>query len=306
MIRQAPTAWKPPSTWSISPVVAGNQVGEQRDARLGDGLGVLDVPAERRALGPHLLELLEAGDALRRDACGSGRRPPGSRGCPSARGRGRGSAPSTRTRPSPRPSSRRRASASVLSKSSPTIEPPSRHQRERRDRERLQRVRRHLQRDRDVLPRRVEEAAAEARLGREADRVQHAVERGRRRCPAERVEVVLVGDVELDDLGRRSAGAWPSRSREAHHAPERGEHHLGALLLRDAARRENAIEASLRTPVTRMRLPSQQHGVVAFSLRAACWSGGVSGTRARAWSPGARARAARTRRVSVAAMTSST
>ena len=33
-----------------------------------------------------------------------------------------------------------------------------------------------LQRDRDVLPRRGEEPAAEARLGREADRVQHAVE----------------------------------------------------------------------------------------------------------------------------------
>ena len=84
------------------------------------------------------------------------------------------------------------------------------HQRPARDRERLQRVRGDLHRDGDVFPRRGEEPAAEARLGCEPDRVQHAVE------PAadafrERVEVRLVGDVELD---RRpvSSGAGARRA----------------------------------------------------------------------------------------------
>ena len=162
----------------ISPVVGGEPVGEQRDARLGDRLGVLDVPAERRALDPDVLELLEAGDALRRDACGSGRRATRFTRMPCgpevagevARGRlerGLRDAHPVVDRPGDwrrcrsrgRRSSRRRSISGSA-----------------RDRERLQRVRRHLQRDGDVVPRRVEEAAAEARLGREADRVQHAVE----------------------------------------------------------------------------------------------------------------------------------
>ena len=57
-------AWKPPSTWTISPVVAGNKSESSATHGLGDRLGVLDVPAERRALGPDLLELLEAGMLL--------------------------------------------------------------------------------------------------------------------------------------------------------------------------------------------------------------------------------------------------
>src|SRR5213078_997815 len=37
-------------------------VGEEGDARAGDGAGVVDVPAERGAVGPHVLELGEPGD----------------------------------------------------------------------------------------------------------------------------------------------------------------------------------------------------------------------------------------------------
>ena len=109
---------------------------------------------------------------------------------------------------------------------------PARHQRPARDRERLQRVRADLQRDRDVFPRRGEEAAAEARLRREPDRVQHAVELAADPL-GERVEVGGVGDVELDD--RRLGREPPRRAlREAHRPAERGEHHLGAFLLRAA------------------------------------------------------------------------
>ena len=52
----------------------GEPVGEQGDAGLGDRLAVADVPAERRPLGPDLLEPLEAGDALRRDGAERARR----------------------------------------------------------------------------------------------------------------------------------------------------------------------------------------------------------------------------------------
>ncbi len=76
---------------------------------------------------------------------------------------------------------------------------------------------------------------SKAALGREADRVQHAVEAVDvlAHVVGERVEVRLVGDVELDD--RCGLGQPPGDDlRDAHRAPERGEHHLGALLLRDA------------------------------------------------------------------------
>ena len=68
-----------------------------------------------------------------------------------------------------------------------------------RDGQRLQRVRRHLERDRDVLPRRGEEPAAEARLGREPDRVHHAVEAAAD-APARASRCSEFGDIELDDL----------------------------------------------------------------------------------------------------------
>ena len=89
----------------------------------------------------------------------------------------------------------------------------------------------------DVGPGRVEEAAAEARLGRERQRVEDAVELAAD-VAGQRGEVVLVGHVELDDLhvGRREplGGALG----EAHHPAERAEHHLGALLLREPSGRE--------------------------------------------------------------------
>ena len=57
-------ACTPPSTWTISPVVAGNQSDSSATQAFAAGLGVGDVPAERGPVGPDALELLEAGDAL--------------------------------------------------------------------------------------------------------------------------------------------------------------------------------------------------------------------------------------------------
>ena len=113
---------------------------------------------------------------------------------------------------------------------------PPLHQRPARDRERLQRIRGDLESDGDVVPRRGEEAAAETRLGREADRVQHAVEVATDAF-GERVEMLGGGHVELDDrrLGRE---APRGPLREAHRPAERREHDLGAFLLRAARDRE--------------------------------------------------------------------
>ena len=56
-----------------------------------------------------------------------------------------------------------------------------------------------MERDGDVSPGRVEEAAAEAGLGGEREGMEHPVE-GAADPTRQRREVVLVGDVELDDL----------------------------------------------------------------------------------------------------------
>jgi len=127
------------------------------------------------------------------------------------------------------------------------IEPDDRsalaHQGERADGQRLQRVRRDLERDGDVLPRRGEEPAAEARLGGEPDGVEHAVQAAAD-AAGERVDILRVAHVELDDLRRR----WQSLgrpSRQAHHPPERREHDLGALFLgqlRDPERHRRVVE----------------------------------------------------------------
>jgi hypothetical protein len=95
---------------------------------------------------------------------------------------------------------------------------------------------RDLERDRDVGPGRVEEAAAQAGLRRERDCVEHTVE-----LPADRacevVEVLLVRDVELDDLGLLREPPCGALG-QAHRPTERRQHDLGAVLLRETRHRE--------------------------------------------------------------------
>ena len=63
---QPPTACTPPSTCTISPVVAGNQSDSRATHACAAGPGSAEVPAERRPAGPHVLEAAESRDALGR------------------------------------------------------------------------------------------------------------------------------------------------------------------------------------------------------------------------------------------------
>ena len=102
-------AWKPPSTWMISPVVAGNRSESSADARARDRLGGPSRPSRAARARPTRLRTARSRGCSSPRSCGSGRPRRGSRGCPRRRGRGRGTARSTRTRPWRHPSSRRRA-----------------------------------------------------------------------------------------------------------------------------------------------------------------------------------------------------
>ena len=104
-----PIAWKPPSTWMISAVIARAASREQEVDRLGDRRRVLDVPRQRRLLLPRGREVAEARDAARGER---GQRPGGDQvhaHAARARGRARGSARSPPARPWRRPSSHRPA-----------------------------------------------------------------------------------------------------------------------------------------------------------------------------------------------------
>ena len=82
------------------------EVAHQRAHGPRGGRVVGLVPAERGAVAPQRLEVLEAGDRLGGQRLERPGARPGCSGCRRDRGRGRGSARSTRGRPSPRPSSR--------------------------------------------------------------------------------------------------------------------------------------------------------------------------------------------------------
>ena len=59
-----PVAWKPPSTWIISPVVLGNRSDSRATQARATGSGSLTSQPERRSAVPHVLELGEARDRL--------------------------------------------------------------------------------------------------------------------------------------------------------------------------------------------------------------------------------------------------
>ena len=60
-----PIAWKPPSTWMISAVIARAASRQQEVDRRRDRRRILDVPAERRLALPRVGEIAEPGDAAR-------------------------------------------------------------------------------------------------------------------------------------------------------------------------------------------------------------------------------------------------
>ena len=63
----APTAWKPPSTWSISPVVAGKRSESSATHAAATGAASFTSQPSGARVGPHRFELVEPRDALGRD-----------------------------------------------------------------------------------------------------------------------------------------------------------------------------------------------------------------------------------------------
>jgi hypothetical protein len=117
--------------------------------------------------------------------------------------------------------------------------PTGGHQRTDQLGHRLERVGRHLDGHRHVVPAGGEQVVAQARCGREADRVQRPVHPppALLEVAAHGLDVGGVGDVELEDLGDRVQLACRALG-EAHRPPEAGEHHLGTLLLGQASHPE--------------------------------------------------------------------
>ena len=278
-----------------------------RRTRRATGSGSLMSQPSGARSDHDVLELLEAGDAPRRDRADRARPRRGSRGCPSGRGRGRGSARSTRTRPWRRPSSRRRATRlRLLSKSRPTMRAagaPSAaaHATASAFSEYAETCSATATSSHGA----VEEAAAEARLRGEADRVQHAVELAAdasARARRGRSALVTSSSTTSGSVGSRRAARWVrliARPNDVSttSAPS------------SCARRatENAIDASLSTPVTRMRLPASNIGASSEpgSLERGVARGGAGGCGSRLVDEHGE-RDASTRRVSLAAITAST
>ncbi len=112
---------------------------------------------------------------------------------------------------------------------------------------------------RHVGPFGVEERAAQAHLGGEADGVEGAVDAVPTlgQLVAQRVDLGRVAHVELDHVGldRQLAGRAPGQ-RQA--SPGSGEDDLGALRPGPAGPPRTRCEASVRTPVITMRFPSSR------------------------------------------------
>ena len=194
-VSAVPMAWKPPSTCRISPVTPRARSREQEQDRAGDGRRVVGVPPERRLPPPRGGEVAEAGDPAR------GERPQRARGH---------EVHAHALRPEVARQVARRGLQRRLRDAHPVVDRPGDRGVEvepdearallgvevgERHRQRLERVRARAERHLGALGRRLEEVAAQRVLGRERDRVQHAVDaapalaqlvgqrgRGRRGC----------------------------------------------------------------------------------------------------------------------------
>ena len=256
-----PIAWKPPSTWIISPVIAARQVREQERDDVADRLGsVVSHPSGARC-APRVGDLVEPGDALaghRADRAGAhgvdadavgpevprevaGRRPRG--------------------RPWRRPSSRRSATRPARRSPGHDRAAVGFHQREHaRRRSPSARTRSSGSRSRPTPTgcggscRPARPAGANAM----ACSTPSTAPPPGRQLRTDRVDLLGVVRIHLEDVaGRRQP--LGGLLREAHRPAEVGQHDLGAVLLRgsrggerDRLRREHAGDQEL--------LPVQQHG----------------------------------------------
>ena len=182
------------------------EVGQQEQDRIGNRPGVLAVPADRRLPAPHLRELLEAGDPARRDRA-------------QRAGRNQVHADPARTEVARQVASGRLERR--LGDAHPVVHGPRdrrvevhaddarsllRVQVGERGAQRLERERARLERRDRAVGGRVQEATAERVLGRERDRVQHAVDAAPARPPAPRASAVRCS-VSLTSSSSTSAGS---------------------------------------------------------------------------------------------------
>ena len=244
-----PMAWKPPSTWMISAVIAREASESRKLIVSATGAGSSTSHGSGACFSQALGEVAEARDAARGQR---GQRPGGHQvhaHAARARGRARGSARWPPARPSRRPSSRRPARRPArrspgrrsprpppgTGPTSPTASAFS----ENAD------VWNAVDR---ALGRRVEEVAAERVAGSERDRVQDAVDA----APAlaqvgrDRLDVLGLVDVELEHVG---SGVELGRGAIGHAlgTTEPGQHDLGPgglRLLGDLVRDRLAVDDS--------------------------------------------------------------
>ena len=208
-------------------------IAEHHDARLGNGRRIGHVPAKWCPLAPHIFELLEAGDALRRHRLHGTGGDEIAADALRAQVFGQIAADALeRALGDTHPVVRRPGDGVV------EVEPDERaavgHQWHKRFRERLQRIGADVQRDRYVFPLWCHEIVAETRLWCEANTVQHAVDATplllQRLAHAHQVR--RLRDIKLEHVGRlRQLAA--SALGQAQRTASTGKHDLGAFLLRE-------------------------------------------------------------------------
>ena len=288
----------------ISAVVAGKKSESSATTAFATGSGSLRSQPERGPRAPRLLEQLEAGDALRRDRAqraGGHEVDPDPLG-PEVAGEVAGGRLERRLRHAHPVVDRPRLGVVEVEADDRAA---ALHQRQRRDRQRLQRVRRHLQGDRRRPPtvrrgtRR--RGTTPARTRSRAPR-RRACRRRRRRAPARSSLLVTSSSTSCASSGSRRA------ARVVRLMIRPNDVSTTSAPCSWATRAiENAIDSLFNTPVTRIRLPWSSIGAAYVTdpgpkRELPCFRAGRS-------SRFVRNRAsvdARTRRVSDAAITSST
>ena len=253
------TLWKPPSTWTISPVVIGNQSDSRATQARATASASALTSQPSGARSSHTSSNGEAGDRLggqRLDRAGGDEVHADALRAEVA---GQVARRATRGRPWPRPSSRRPARPGCCVEVEADDRAAVGHERHHDVGQRLERVGRDLERHGDVVPRRVDEVAAEARRRREADGVEGAVDPApAARRAASRTAATWSASVTSSSSTSASTGSlravrWVSDSPRP--APVRTTRRPAPARARATP---NASEASVRTPVTRMRLPSRR------------------------------------------------
>ena len=254
-----PIAWKPPSTWMISAVIARAASESRKLIVSATGAGSSTSQPQRRLALPRVGEVAEARDAARgerAERAGGHEVHAHAARAEVAREVARRWPPAP---PWPRPSSRRPARRPARrSPGRRSPRPPPGTGPAAPTASAFSENARRLERGDRALRRRVEEVAAERVLGREGDRVQDAVDAppALAQVRRDRLDVLGLVDVELEHVGRPGRAGWPSGRSSA----SRGRSRSARSRRRPpgpGAATSNAIDSRLMTPVIRSFLPSE-------------------------------------------------